>query len=248
MAVSTVWWYPCVHKLGYKHVVEAEWFVQWRRKKERSLKSPGDSPLLTMVMQHLLWYLRFPPPRCFTLDQSWWLSQEPFEACSATGNEKERSSQCLSRAEHEVLASHQQYWFFFFFVWQQPAQPSRAGALFFLRQFLGAGFSANLHPVLKGVSRLCNLCEKKLWQVLSWHHFSCTNLAGEWEEEWMEVGGFHLKFHLNTDICQLLLYCGIWANANILPFHTWKNNYCTSDLRVVSVGCYLFFHGSSLSV
>lgn len=45
---------------------------------------------LTMLMQHLLWCPRFPPPRCFTLDQSQWLSQEPFEARSATGNEKEK--------------------------------------------------------------------------------------------------------------------------------------------------------------
>lgn len=149
MAVSSVWWYPCVHKLGCKSVGEVEWLAQWRRKKETRFKSPGDSPLPNYGDAAPVWYPRFPPPRCFTLNQSCWLSEEPFEACSATGNEKERTSHCLGRAEHEVLAFHQQYWFFFL-VWQQPAHPTRAGALSSLRQFLGAGFSANLPPSAQG--------------------------------------------------------------------------------------------------
>lgn len=77
------------------------------------------------------------------LDQSRRLTQKPFEACSAVGNEKERSTQYLSRSEREVLAFYQQYWFFL--VWQ-PAQPTRSVALSFLRGFLGAWFSASLYP------------------------------------------------------------------------------------------------------
>lgn len=54
-------------------------------------------------------------------------------------------------------------------------------------------------------------------------------------------------FHLNTDIYQLLLHSDIWANSIVLLSHTWKNNYCSWDLRVINVGCYLLFSVSSLS-
>lgn len=72
-----------------------------------------------------------------------WLTQRPFEACSATGNERSASCSCMCLCGASI---HQQYGLFL--VWQQHAQPERFAASSALRGKPGTWLSGSLQPWL----------------------------------------------------------------------------------------------------